>query len=102
MNDNLRISLRLLVYQEGGHWFGHCLEFDIVEAGATPEEAIANVVQLCQSQIERAYEDGDLQSVFRPAPAEYWRQFSLARDMDLSQTPPRPIDRIEARELAFA
>ncbi len=73
-----RFSLRFVLYREGEWWFGHCLELDIVAEGATPKEALHDVLDLCASQIETAVKHGDVESIFRPAPAEFWRLFCLA------------------------
>lgn len=102
MTKDIRLSLRFLVYAEGGQWFGHCLDLDIVEAGATPREAVANVLSLCKLQIETALAEGDLDSIFRSAPPEYWRMFSLAQDFTPDEDGAEFIDDARFRELTFA
>lgn len=96
-----RIDLRVIVYQERGIWLSHCLELDIVGEGETPQESLKTLVELCTLQVETAVEAGDLQSIFRAAPAEYWKLYLQGRD----QVPPtakRPIERFEVREAALA
>jgi hypothetical protein len=106
MTEKFRMTLRFLVYPEGEWWFAHCLELDIVAEGKTDHEAFADVLRLCALQIETAIQDGDLESIFRPAPAEFWRLFSLAKDYP-EAVPPAPelpygTLEFEARELALA
>ena len=104
MNEKLRLSLRILLYREGKWWFAHCLEMDLVAEGQQEEQALGDVLELCEAQLRAAVEDGDLNAVFRPAPAEYWRLFSLGNDYP----PPASADwngaamEFEARELALA
>jgi hypothetical protein len=74
----LKIDLRALVYREGDVWLAHCLEMDIVAEGKTCEAASSDLVDLCDLQIKVALEEGDLQSVFRPAPSEYWKMFFMS------------------------
>ena len=68
MIDKPNIALRMVVYLEGGGWIAHCLEMDVVAEGKTANEAMRNLEDLCQFQIEVAMKEGDLDSVFRPAP----------------------------------
>ena len=106
--SNLRINLSAIVYQEDGVWIAHCLELDIVAEGADTNDAIRSLVSLCDLQIKTALEEGDLKSVFRPAPPEVWQMFSSGRvlaEKKRAQGRPRfeaPVDRFEARGLAFA
>lgn len=99
---NLRISLRAVVYQEDDWWLAHCLELDLVAEGKTAKDALANLQGLCAFQIKVAWEDGDLESIFRPAPPETWRMFFLGVEMPAPRKPQSPIDRFEARKLVFA
>jgi hypothetical protein len=98
------IDLRGVVYQEGALWFAHCLELDIVAEGATPQEAVSNVLDLCDLQIASAVENNDLESIFRPAPAQYWSLFFQATRK--SRVPKRAaskrLRRFDARELVLS
>jgi hypothetical protein len=103
----LRIDLRVILYREDGKWLAHCLELDIVAEGATPQEAIEDIVDLCNLQVRTALEDGDLQSVFRPAPPEIWKMFFMGEEKKSASrlrkaasrvSPSRPVERFETRE----
>ena len=95
---NFRILLRAVAYRHGAWWIAHCLELDLVAEGKTLQEALADVMDLSCSQIEAAIRDGDLESVFRPAPPEAWAMFSRATDIPVKQKPTCPVERFEARE----
>lgn len=98
-----RINLSGVIYHEGADWLAHCLELDIVAEGKTPAEAFRNVIDLCEFQIDTALEEGDLQSIFRPAPPEMWKMFALASERPAAvRKLPKVVNRFEARELEFA
>lgn len=121
MKPPLKIDLRALIYREGDIWLAHCLELDIVAEGKTPQGASSDLMDLCNLQIKVALEDGDLKSVFRPAPSEFWKMFFMSAGKSqnavpqvLSKRPKRtsskgrkappnksswPIERIETRQL---
>ena len=74
----MSITLRGIIYPEEGVWLAHCLEMDIVAEGKTPEQALRDVIDLCQWQLQVAKKEGDIGSAFKPAPREYWKLFSSA------------------------
>ena len=106
--SNLSINLSAIVYQEDGVWIAHCLELDIVTEGDDVDDAVRSLVSLCDLQIKTALEEGDVQSIFRPAPPEVWQMFSSGKVLpEKKKTQGRrcfeaPVDRFEARGLAFA
>lgn len=102
--EQLGIPLHGVVYRDGNHWVSHCLELDIVGQGRTPQSAFKNSLEMCMVQIEDALAVGDLQSIIRPAPAEYWALFyRAARGPKLcDHGVRRPVDSVEFRELCPA
>jgi len=102
MAERISIPLRAVVYREGDWWIAHCLELDLVAEGKSPFAALKDVLDLAEFQIRVAMEDGDLDSIFRAAPPEVWRMFSLAEAFDFRRKPPKPVDRFETRSLALA
>ncbi|MBI3822651.1 MAG: hypothetical protein HY289_08225 [Planctomycetes bacterium] len=78
MPPKTQIELRVVTYQEDGVWLAHCLELDIVAEGKTSRQAFKDVVDLCNLQVNTAVEENDLLSIFRPAPAEFWKMFFTA------------------------
>ena len=65
----------VLLYEEDGEWVGHCLQLDLVEAGATRQEAQKNVLDVICAHIEYALSHDNMEHLFHPAPPEVWRQF---------------------------
>lgn len=99
LENKLKAKLRAVIYREDDMWFAHCLELDIVSEGETPSEAMSNLGDLCEMQVRVGLEEGDLASVFRPAPAETWKMFFLATKPQ--KKPFRSLRGFEARELTF-
>ena len=100
----LRLDLRFVIFREGDYWFAHSLEFDIVAEAKDAATALTDVLRLCALQLEFATNEGDLSSVFRPAPPEIWAMYAKAQDTD---QPPQlgtwpesvTVDKVEVREL---
>jgi len=93
----------MLVYPEGNFWIAHCLETDLVAEGDTPKEAMSGLIDISNTQIEALLAEGDLNSLFSPAPPEIWRMFSTAADSPSASRRPsravKPINRISVRQL---
>jgi hypothetical protein len=100
--ESFSIPLRAVVYREGKWWLAHCLELDLVAEGATPDDALRDLTDLTILQIRTAQEDGNLEAVFRSAPAAIWRLFAMANPRSTGRRRlPKPIERFEAREYAL-
>jgi hypothetical protein len=93
------IPLSAVVYCEAGVWLAHCLELDIVAEGHNPTKALDDLMELAAFQISAAEREGDLESIFRPAPPEYWKMFWLGTERRTPRKPEMPINRFEVREL---
>jgi hypothetical protein len=111
LGSNLSINLSAIIYCEDGVWLAHCLELDIVAEGKDANDAVKSLISLCDLQIKVALEEGDLESIFRPAPPGIWKLFVRGKDRCISEkrgTQKRrgylkaPVDRFEAREMALA
>lgn len=108
----LRMSLRIVTYKEREFWLAHCLETDVVAEGTTPAQAVKNLMELSEFQIRVAEEDGDVQSIFRPAPPQIWKMFMIASELKgpikrskkgqgRPAKAPKPIGHVEIREFAL-
>ncbi len=53
----------------------HCLEFDIVAAAKTKKQTEKDLEDLVVAQIESAFADDDIESLFHPAPKPVWAVF---------------------------
>lgn len=100
----IRLTLRALVYREADWWLAHCLELDLVGEGKTPQAAFETLLRLTNLQIEAALEVGDLQSIFRAAPADIQASFAIAQDKQFTRNPtlPAKVERFDVRTLAAA
>jgi len=102
--QSIRLDLQVLIYPEGEFWIAHCLETDIASEGNTPKEALVNWIDITNLQIKTLLAEGDLNSLFSPAPAEIWRMYSTAEDRGSASKRPsravKPINRISVRQLA--
>lgn len=97
--SKVRLILRALIYREDCWWIAHCLELDLVAEGTSPVKAFENLQSLTQLQIATAMEEGDLQSIFRPAPPEIFAQFAIAHDQIIRRRPPKSVERFDVRTL---
>lgn len=79
VSKTLEWHLRILVYPESEegetYYSAHCLDFDLVEGGKTPEEAIKNLEDVIREHIEYANQNNLLDHLFNPAPPEFWNKF---------------------------
>jgi hypothetical protein len=102
--DNVRLDLRALVYRDDEWWIAHCLELDLPAEGSTADEAIECLMELVSLQVTAAIQDGNLASVFTPAPGELWRLYALGQDRtksgDSADLTIPPVERFDIRELA--
>lgn len=69
-NNNLHILV--VEDKEKKVFLAHCLDMDIAAQGKTEKEAIGELQDLIQTQIEHCLQNDMLDSLFRPAPKEYW------------------------------
>lgn len=100
--DPIRIQLRAVLYREDRWWIAHCLELDIVAHGDTAGEAAKDLIELVDMQIETAMENGDLPSIFRPAPPQIWGLYWKGEDAPVADKPRQPVERLDVRELVPA
>ena len=47
-------SVRIIVFRDGDIWYGAGLEFNIVESGSTPQEAMFLLIEALQGYVESA------------------------------------------------
>ena len=76
--NRIRLDFSILVYREDAWWIAHCLEMDLPAEGNTPVEAVQNLLDLANLQVSTALDEGNLASIFLPAPPELWRSFATA------------------------
>ena len=101
--EKIRLDFNVLLYKEDSWWIAHCLEMDLPAEGTTPQEAIKNFLDIANVQIKAALSEGDLQSIFSPAPPELWKAFAVADDRAFPRKSGRlikPLNRPRLREMA--
>jgi hypothetical protein len=54
----------------------HCLELDLLGEGATPKDAIAELIQAIELQIDTCTNESQF---FFPAPAHVWQKYSQGK-----------------------
>lgn len=104
MSDKIRLDFQVLIYREAPFWIAHCLETDLVAEGNTVAEAVDHLMDISNVQIQSALEEGDLASIFSPAPPEIWRLYAVAAEGP-SRRPRKAVkqvNRVQFRQLATA
>ena len=74
-----KFNLHILLYREPPYEIAHCLEFDIVAQGNTKKEALKNLIDGIELQVNFAIENNALESLYNPAPPEYWQKLAQTR-----------------------
>jgi len=80
---SLNLSVRVLVYPEGGGVIAHGLEMDLLGYGADEPAAKADLVRQIESQIFFAASKIDPGMIYFPAPADLFRRWESARKQQL-------------------
>ena len=93
---NVKQRLHILVdyYKEDRRWCAHCLDMHVTADGKTKEDAVKTLFELIQTQIEYCVEHKMLDSIFSPAPKEYWEMIfglSMCRQREKNLALPTKI-----------
>ena len=82
---NKSMSFRACIYpseEEKGHFVAHCLELDVFGEGTSVEQAILELLEVIETQIESCQETGAQLQFF--APKSVWHKYQLARKANRS------------------
>lgn len=92
------LTLHVLIYPEGDLWLAHCLEFDAVAQGDSPERARAGLMDAISLLVDDARRHDRLADLFRPAPVELWQRFAQAseRNLQVNLAPPGATDSLDS------
>ena len=97
MGEAKHVSFRAAVFREAEEWIAHCLDFDIVSTGPTPDAAIDQLAEAIGAQLWYARQHDNFEHVFRPAPLEAWQKWGeILRGPH--RTIVRPIDDSDRQE----
>jgi len=104
MDRPLHLDLRAVISYDRGarQWLAHCLEFDIVGEGESPEDAAQTLAELCGLYVNRCLEDGDDATMFRPAPPGVFQLYQVGRRRRIRVQLPEAIERMTIHQAKAA
>jgi predicted RNase H-like HicB family nuclease len=74
------LAVHIILYPEQDLYLAHCLEFDLVAQGATPDEAFQNLLDAIELQVTYTMESGDIKNLIQLAPSEFWQMWVTAKE----------------------
>ena len=88
-NTLQRGSVRYIVFKEGGEWYAAGLEFNIVECGSTPQEAMLLLFDALQGYVESAKKVGALPTILnQKTDGEYENMWKTRAETNRSLSKP--------------
>ena len=75
IRDITSMAFNILIKKEDEMWMAHCLELDIVSVAETKEAVVAELKDLIIAQIEYAFQNDNLDNLYKAAPASVWKEF---------------------------
>ncbi len=69
---HVHAALDVLMSQEEGKFYAHCLAFDLLAEGKTEQEAKKNLAEMIFEHIRFFVEKNMEPFILRPAPMKYW------------------------------
>lgn len=71
-----QVLIHILVTREDGEWLAHALEFDLMAASATDEDAVREICDMIDAYFEACADRGlSLSEARRPAPGEFFKRY---------------------------
>ena len=100
----LKLELSAVIFRDAdcNGWIAQCLQMDVVAEGDSAQEAAETLMQLCDVQIKACLDDGNIEGIFRPAPAEVWSFYAKAQRTINLQEKPAAVEEFRIREYAPA
>lgn len=100
----LKLELSAVIFRDSDcdRWIAQCLQMDVVAEGNSAQEAAETLIQLCDVQIQACLDDGDIEGIFRPAPAEVWSYYAKAQRTIHLQGKSSAVEEFRVREYAPA
>jgi hypothetical protein len=95
--DNSMI-FNIIAKKENGMWIAHCLELDIVATASSKLNVIKEINDLIVAQIDYAFSNNNLDNLYKPAPAEVWKEFYACKE---SQVKRIKIKRVKFPHLTY-
>ena len=89
-------NLDVLMSQEEGKCYTHCLPFDLLAEGQTQEEAKRRLTEMIFEYL-RFYMTNNMEPfIFRPAPMKYWEVLRLVKKQEQRFLPNLPEGLLKA------
>lgn len=79
LRKHFHTDLDVLMSQEEGKYYAHCLPFDLLAEGETEEEAMKRLAEMVFSHIKFFMENNMEPFIFRPAPMKYWEVLRMVK-----------------------
>jgi len=71
---DVRLSLLVALYRDGGQWVAHALELDLVTFAPTVEAAKERLLKSIEFWVDDAVKHDTFDQMMRPAPPEIWQR----------------------------
>jgi predicted RNase H-like HicB family nuclease len=74
---HVKFTMDCMVYRDDreSEWVASCLDLGLVATGARRQEAMNNLKDVIQAQIQFTAENDNWAHLFHPAPADEWQKF---------------------------
>lgn len=79
IHKHVHATLDVLMSQEEGKFYAHCLAFDLLAEGKTVLEAKKNLAEIIFEHIRFFVEKNMEPFIFHPAPMKYWNILKMVR-----------------------
>lgn len=85
-------SVRFIIFREGDSWYGTCLEFNIVESGDTPQEAMLLLFEAVDGYLSSARKVKARPHILNQKPdTQYEQLWSRLRAAKTRKEYPKPV-----------
>lgn len=78
-HKHVQAILDVLMSQEEGKFYAHCLAFDLLAEGKNVQEAKKNLAEMIFEHIRFFVEKNMEPFIFRPAPMKYWEILRMVK-----------------------
>jgi predicted RNase H-like HicB family nuclease len=79
IRKHVRTTLDVLMSQEEGKFYAHCLAFDLLSEGKTEQQAKKNLAEMIFEHIRFFVEKSMEPFIFHPAPMKYWNILKMVK-----------------------
>ena len=80
IQKQFRGTLDVLISQEDGKYYAHCLSFDLLAEGETRRQAEKRLTEMIFEHVKFYLKNNLEQFLFRPAPMKYWEILKMIKN----------------------